>query len=34
MRGKEIGFKKLAFQDMHNPREQILGSLDAMKMIS
>ena len=34
MRGKAIGFEKLAFQDMHNPRGQILGRLDAMKMIS
>ena len=34
MREKEIGFKKLAFQDMHNPQERILGSLDTMKVIS
>ena len=34
MREKEIGFKKLAFQDMHNPQEQIHGSIDTMEMIS
>ena len=34
MREKEIGFKKLAVQDMHNPQEQILRRVYTMKMIS